>query len=140
MSRYADGRRHEELLVNRLSDAEIPNIRSAKSAKIDVIGFGENGEVLLIECKRSKSDVFYLHEKDYATLLFFYEGLKDLKHNPVMMLSLWIPRHKFTKEIRLEPDLLRVGKTLKFVYENGDVTFKMLVPKRDEQNVARGGF
>jgi len=112
MTRYGLGRRHEEKVMNRYR--KYPRIHSARSAKVDVVIFSVNGVTKLVECKRCSSDAIYLYPNDLHHLYHFYTRLVQLGHSPQMVLSLWFPKRKLTREVNLDPEMLSQNRPLKF--------------------------
>ncbi|MGQ9542532.1 MAG: hypothetical protein ACUVTM_00375 [Candidatus Bathyarchaeia archaeon] len=117
MSRYHRGRRHEEKVMNRYK--KYPRIRSARSLKVDVIIFSENGVTKLVECKRCSQDSIYIYPRDLHNLHHYYERLTQLGHKPQMILSLWFPKRRVTREVTLDPASLARMEPLKFELRDG---------------------
>jgi len=112
LTRYHRGRRHEEKIMNRYR--KYPRIHSARSLKVDVVIFSENGVTKLVECKRCPQDMAYIYPDDLQTLLHFYKRLVELGHKPQMVLSLWFHKRRLTREIVLDPKLLAKNNPLRF--------------------------
>jgi hypothetical protein len=112
VTRYHSGRRHEEKVMNRYR--KYPRIHSSRSLKIDVIIFSEKGTTKLVECKRCSQDQIYIYPDDLETLAHYYYRLIELGHKPQMILSLWFPKRRITREIILDPELVAKNMPLKF--------------------------
>ena len=112
MTRYHCGRRHEEKVMNRYR--KYPRIHSSRSLRIDVIIFSEKGTTKLVECKRCSQDQMYIYPDDLETLAHYYYRLIELGHKPQMILSLWFPKRRITREVILDPELVAKNTPLKF--------------------------
>lgn len=112
MTRYHCGRRHEEKVMNRYR--KYPCIHSSRSLRIDVIIFSEKGTTKLVECKRCSQDQMYIYPDDLETLAHYYYRLIELGHKPQMILSLWFPKRRITREVILDPELVAKNTPLKF--------------------------
>ena len=82
--------------------------------RVDVIIFSENGITKLVECKRCSQDQMYIYPDDLRTLANYYHRLIELGHNPQMILSLWFPKRRITREVILDPELVAKNVPLKF--------------------------
>ena len=91
-----------------------PRIHSSRSLRIDVIIFSENGTTKLVECKRCSQDQMYIYPDDFRTLAHYYYRLIELGHKPQMILSLWFPKRRITREVILDPELVAKNMPLKF--------------------------
>jgi hypothetical protein len=115
MTRYHRGRRHEEKIMNRYK--KYPRIHSARSLRVDVVVFSENGVTKLIECKRCSKEAMHVYPEDLTTLSSYHSRLLDLGHNPQMVLSLWFPKKRVTREVVLEPALVAKKIPLRFEFK-----------------------
>ena len=91
-----------------------PRIHSSRSLRIDVIIFSEKGTTKLVECKRCSQDQMYIYPDDLETLPHYYYRLIELGHKPQMILSLWFPKRRITREVILDPKLVAKNTPLKF--------------------------
>ena len=112
MTKYHRGRRHEEKVMNRYR--KYPRIHSARSLRVDVVIFSENGVTKLVECKRCSTDSMYVYPDDLKTLRHYHNRLAKLGHKPQMILSLWFPKRRITREVILDPDSFDMDSPLRF--------------------------
>ncbi len=91
-----------------------PRIHSSRSLRIDVIIFSEKGTTKLVECKRCSQDQMYIYPDDLETLAHYYYRLIELGHKSQMILSLWFPKRRITREVILDPELVAKNMPLKF--------------------------
>lgn len=56
----------------------------------------------------------YIYPDDLETLAHYYYRLIELGHKPQMILSLWFPKRRITREVILDPELVAKNTPLKF--------------------------
>jgi Holliday junction resolvase len=106
MTEYDKARNHENKIINRFKQAGYVGIHSARSLRIDVIIFSTDGTVKLIECKRSSKNIYYMYPNDLKHLQRYWVKLGKLGHNAEMIVSLWFPKRRITREKTLDPKIV----------------------------------